>query len=294
MSKASTLWCAAAILLTGAPSAMSLEKPDSLPANEGGGEKVKPRAHERGESDGRRPSDGRKGKDKRRGPDFKALDADQDGALNFEEFSSSERLAQLDEEKRRRLFNFLDRNKDGKVQQSELKPRAPHWLTGLAKDFNELDADKNGTLALDEFSKAKGLEKKEAAELEKSFQRLDRNKDGMLQRSELKSHLGSRPRPEMDFKKFDTNQSGGLDYEEYSKLPFVVRFPDDRRQKHFKRIDSDGNGELSPAEIHDAHKRHHGSPRGDRERPHDRPSDGARRKGGKESPGERRSPKEDK
>jgi len=206
---------------------------------------------------------------KPRESNFKKLDLDKDGALSFEEFSKSERLAQLDEGKTRRLFDFIDRNKDGVLQGVELRPRDGQ---GKRVDFKKLDTNKDGALDLQELSKSKLIANQ--GDLAKLFKHLDKNKDGYLKPEEITKILSRFPKMDLDFGMYDTNESGGLDYEEYSKLPFVGRFPDDRRKKRFEKMDANDDGELSPEEIRSAHKRHHPRP------PHEMP----RGKRGKPSP----------
>lgn len=245
----------------------ALEKPDDRP-----GEELR---DGRDGQDGRESREGKKKKrddDRRgRGSNFKSLDTDTDGYLSFEEFSASERLARIEEEKRRRLFNFLDRNKDAKLEEKELKPRDHGWLSGLLKDFRRLDRDQSDALDLAEFSQAKEVAEKEEDARVAIFKRIDRNKDGVIQREELKGSGRSKSRHDLDFKKYDTNDSGGLDYAEFSKLPFVGRLPDERRRAHFDRIDTDNNGEISRDETRAAPRKSPRPPRLKDEKGPDRP-----------------------
>jgi len=202
------------------------------------------------------------------GHDFKALDKDGDGFLNFEEFSQSERLLRIDEEKRRKLFDFLDRNKDGKLHMRELRPAAPRWMSSLRKEFDRLDVNQSGSLDFVEFSKASQIAKMDERQRQKLFKRLDRNKDQSIQRSELRgpggpgSYREHKAHPNIDFGKYDTNQSGGLDFDEYSRLPWMSRIPEERRKMIFKKLDRDKNGEISPEEVKfaGADRRKHGRP----------------------------------
>lgn len=224
----------------------------------------------RGEDErGRRGEEGRGlGRD-RVGRDFKALDADSDGQLSFEEFSKSERLKRIDQKKRKKLFSYLDKNEDGQLHLSELKPPPPRWMVGLTKDFNALDADKNKGLDFFEFSKSPHMAKFNEDDRTRMFKSLDRNKDQRIQLDEISGHPGHklrRPHGEIDLKTYDANQSGGLDYEEYSNLPWREGFPDEIRIKIFKKMDLNNDGEVSPDEIHQARRRLsiHGRPRAPR------------------------------
>lgn len=186
------------------------------------------------------------------GVDFKTLDADEDGFLSFEEFSQSPRLARIDVKKRLKLFNYLDRDKDGKLQMRELRHQPPQYMQTLRKDFKRLDVDESGGLDFLEFSKAMQLSKMDEAELRLIFKRLDRNKDGSVQRSELKGKLGpggGKGPHHIDLKKYDVDASGGLDFEEFSKLPWLGRIPEGRKKRLFQKLDQDNNGEVSPKEV---------------------------------------------
>lgn len=248
--------------VSGFPVAIALEKP--APAGEHGGRGPGHRAEQQHQRGGRGqmrpPGGGRAGHS-----GFNQLDSNQDGVLSFEEFSKSGRLAGLDVEKQRRLFDFLDRNNDGMLQRHELRPREPRLVGYLRNHFERLDTDQNQSLDFAEFSKAKPLAKKTQAERERMFKRMDADGNGKLEPSELKPPRARGPRPRLDFKKYDADGSGGLNFEEYSKLPFVRRFPEERRKKHFERIDRDGSGEISMDEIRAAHRHRHHRPHRGRE-----------------------------
>ena len=213
----------------------------------------------------------KEGKGRVRDRGFKRLDLDHDGVLSFDEFSKSERLIRLDTEKRRKLFDFLDHNKDGNLQGFELTPREPQWAVVLREKFKQLDADADGMLDQIEFSELRLPDELHEIDHKRAFKRLDRNNDGHVDLEEIRYIPSAKPRMNIGFEKNDTNNSGGLDFEEFSNLPFVSRFPEDRRKRHFAKIDSDKNGELSPGEVQAAYKRrpHH---------PMDRGKDAPRRK----------------
>ncbi len=214
---------------------------------------------------------------------FEAVDANKDGVLTFEEFSQMGRLTKMDEPKRRKLFDFLDRNKDGKLHLRELQPREPSWLAPLRKGFATFDADKNGGLDLKEFSQCPQIAHKGEEVALRIFTRIDHNKNKRIERFELKWSGGPRARPPIDFAKYDSNTSGGLDFEEYSKLPLMEKIPEARRKKLFDRIDADKSGEISAGEVKAAHKRHRHPPSHGKS-PHGPRKDGAERdsKGGKQ------------
>jgi len=85
------------------------------------------------------------------------------------------------------------------------------------------------------------------------FERLDQNKNNGIEWSELNAKPRRFSQPDGGFAAHDKNASGGLDYEEYSQMPWVCKWPELRRKKLFERIDVDGDGELSKHEVRDAH-----------------------------------------
>lgn len=223
-----------------------------------------------------RPDRGPRHKDGDRFKAFKEADIDKDGTLNFDEFSQMGRVSKLESEKRRKLFDYLDRDKDGKVQMRELQPREPGWVGALRRGFNQLDLDKNGTLSLQEFSRLADFAGKKEEMVARFFVKMDRNKNKEIERNELKVSGNPRSRPHFDFGKYDINTSGGLDLEEYSKIPWMDKWPEDRRKKLFQRIDVDKNGEISLAEIRSAHQHHRPESQRKPTKPHrgDRSRDG--------------------
>ncbi|MCP5535623.1 MAG: EF-hand domain-containing protein [Akkermansiaceae bacterium] len=229
--------------------------------------------HGDGARPGREQADSRKhGKGTRDGTSlrdkfksFKEADTNKDGSLSFQEFSQMTRLKTLEEAKRRRLFDYLDRDKDGQLHMRELQPRDHGWFEKMAKVFPRLDTNHNGTLDIAEFARFPEFKGKDRGMVKRYFDHLDRNKNGEIERIELKAVPAHRARPDFDFSKFDTNSNGSLDFQEYSNIPWMEKFPEERRKKLFERIDIDKNGEVSPKEIRSAHQTRHPAP------PHGKP-----------------------
>ena len=85
------------------------------------------------------------------------------------------------------------------------------------------------------------------------FERLDQNKNNGIEWSELNAKPRRFSRPDGGFAAHYKNASGGLDYEEYSQMPWVCKWPEQRRKKLFERVDIDSDGELSKREIGGMH-----------------------------------------
>jgi len=102
---------------------------------------------------------------------FRALDANQDGALSEAEIAGS--LAAL---------RTLDKNGDGTLASEEIRPPMRGGMN-MDRMFEEYDADKDGKLSKTEMP----------GRMAEMFDRADANKDGFVSKDELRSVIG-RPR----------------------------------------------------------------------------------------------------
>ncbi|MGB1874068.1 MAG: EF-hand domain-containing protein [Akkermansiaceae bacterium] len=179
---------------------------------------------------------------------FDQVDTDRDGKLSFAEFCELERLKNLDVDKQRKLFDFLDRNRDGSVHAHELHPVRPKWTMIARRELRRFDQNNDAQLDAAEFSALMKYLGKHGDFQRQRFMQLDQNKDQVIDIEEL----GRRPdskHGEIIFNLYDKDASGGLDYPEYSMIPMVQRWPEERRQKLFGLIDFDGDGKISRAEV---------------------------------------------
>lgn len=190
---------------------------------------------------------------KERARAFADVDIDNDHLLTFSEFAGVKRLKNLEFEKQRQLFDFLDHDKDGYLQMRELYPPTPKWMKFARKEFSRFDTNKDGMLTAAEFSELMKFTNENKLKPAELFVRLDQNKNNGIERFELNAKPRKFNHSDADFTTHDKNTSGGLDYDEYSGMPWVCRWPEQRRKKLFERIDVDGDGELSKSEIGDEH-----------------------------------------
>nr|WP_298097487.1 EF-hand domain-containing protein [uncultured Shinella sp.] len=183
------------------------------------------------------------------------LDTNKDGKVSLDEYKANASAA----------FKAFDADGNGQVTKDEIKARhaafkearkavrdaadadkdkarealqaaGPFMLPGAGKMFDRADTDKNGSL-----SEAEVL-----AAADKSFARRDGNKDGALDTADAgamkgKGHQGKggEERAERMLKRLDTDGDGKV-----SQAEMLAQ-----ATKTFERFDTDKNGEVSKAEV---------------------------------------------
>lgn len=180
---------------------------------------------------------------------FREVDIDHDRKLAFSEFKQLKRIQNMETDKQRKLFDFLDQNHDGQLEINEVHPAKRRWALSDRKEFQRFDHDGDGCLDQVEFSQFLRVSKIHGLDAAKSFERLDQNKNGKIETFELGGKFRKLNNTKLDFASHDVDGNGGLDYAEYSQIPWVIRLPGERREKLFGLIDADGNGEISLMEI---------------------------------------------
>lgn len=113
-------------------------------------------------------------------------------------------------------FKKADKDNDGSLDKEEAKA-----MPRVAKNFDVIDADKDGTVTLDEIRAAM-----------------------------MKSGKGMHDKAVAKFKAADKDNDGTLDKEEAKAMPGVAR--------NFDAIDADKDGTVSEQEIHEFMKSRHG------------------------------------
>ena len=191
---------------------------------------------------------------------FELVDIDDDRKLTFAEFANTKRLQHMEPDKRRKLFVFLDQDKDGFLQIEEIHSPVPKWMKMARKGFPRFDQDKDGGLNDTEFAEFMKLSKMSKIDPVSLFQRLDRNKNGVIEFEELGASIPRLNRAPINFMAYDNNSSGGVDYEEYSKIPMLCKWSEQRRRKLFQRIDADLDGEINQSELSSMPLGRRGSP----------------------------------
>lgn len=195
------------------------------------------------------PAKGGRGPEKRHAPErWKTADADGDGFLSFEEFSSLPKPKNLDEDKRRKIFDRFDKNNDGKIGPGEMGPGKeggpPFRLLW------ELDTDKSGGISLEEFRAGGAVSKLPVERQEQIFKRLDKDGDGQITPKDRPEHPpGGEGGKGFDLRRLvgqlDENKDGAVDFEEFRKSPMAKNLTEEEQKRRFGRLDRNHDGKLT-------------------------------------------------
>lgn len=170
---------------------------------------------------------------------FARLDWNNDGKISLEEFKAgpkplteAERAAEIEKQ-----FTRMDADGDGKLTPQEFPQ---------AEKFTRLDADKDGVVTLAEM-KAPPEKENQQAKYERSFRERDIDGNGSLSKEEMAND-------EM-FVKLDVNKDGAVTLAEAKSVLFPAKDPGknpkngDEVTARFKKLDTNGDGKLTPEEF---------------------------------------------
>lgn len=116
--------------------------------------------------------------------------------------------------------------------------------------WKHADTNGDGLVSRDEFLALERIKDLPEEKRDKFFSRLDKNGDGSISIEEIRKMAqgekqgGPNGMPRLP--ELDTDHSGGISLEEYKAAPFVQKLPVERQEALFKRLDRDGDGQITP------------------------------------------------
>lgn len=113
--------------------------------------------------------------------------------------------------------------------------------------WQRADTNKDGVISRAEFDAMPRISKLPEEKRTEIFARLDKDKDGSLSRDELGKFGRSRDGDPMKrLWELDADKSGGISFEEFKSGQLFKKLPADKQEKIFKRLDTDGDGFITP------------------------------------------------
>jgi len=111
--------------------------------------------------------------------------------------------------------------------------------------WKRVDTDGDGFASAQEFAALPRLAKLPEEKRMEIFKRLDKDSDGKLSRPEMEQMRRGGARMQ-GLKDLDTDKSGGISLEEFKAGETFKRMPAEKQENIFKRLDVDGDGQITP------------------------------------------------
>lgn len=119
------------------------------------------------------------------------------------------------------------------------------------------DADLDGFISKTEFDSMPRIQKLPGEKRDQIFSRLDKDLDSKLSREELvrfgKPRDGQPEAPMKRLWELDSDKSGGVSFEEFKAGELLMKLPPEKQQEVFDRLDTDGDGMITPKDRPEPH-----------------------------------------
>ena len=170
---------------------------------------------------------------------METYDTNKDGKVSFEEFGAAEKTAVLQEEGKRRLFNHLDKNKDGAITAQEL-PKGGSFDPSRRGDQNG-----DGKISFEEFKNNERVKGSPEDRQRAIFNRMDFDKDGFLTAKDFRRPRRGPGFDRAELQKLDANGDSSLSFEEWAKHPRHKELSQEELKKRFDWLDRNNDGALN-------------------------------------------------
>jgi len=137
-----------------------------------------------------------------------------------------------------------DKERPRKDQRKNIEHRGD-----FAGMWKMIDTDQNGSISFAEFSAMPRLGNLPEDKRSSLFKRLDKDGDGQLSKRELdliRKPPGGKDSHMRRLFELDKDRSGGISMEEFKSGELYGKLPPERLQALFSRLDTDGDGEITP------------------------------------------------
>lgn len=152
---------------------------------------------------------------------------------------------QAEEANRERpLRPFMEKRGEDSQNTEERNGKMRRHHEGKGGMFEMLDKDKDGVLTAEEFFAGPRMANMPEEQRQKFFARIDSDGDGKITAEEIRNM--QKESQEKHMRELDTDKSGGLSYEEMSKGKFFSKLPEEKRKQIFARMDTNGDGQITP------------------------------------------------